>query len=345
MGTVTSVNWRRLLRFCEELLGRVGLEPADAHTVAWSLVQANLRGVDSHGVMRLPIYVKRMELGLVATKPRPRFTRTGPSTGLLDGDDGPGQVVALAAMNHAIELARETGVGSVAARNSNHFGAAAHFAMHAAEQGLIGLATTHAEADMVPYGGREPRLGTNPIAIAVPGGPFPLVLDMATSLVSMGKVMLAAKEGREIPAGWAVDADGNPCTDPARARAVTPMAGAKGYGLAVMVDLLCALLTGASFGTHIKRMYDHFGEPQRVAHLLLALDPARFVPLEAFTARVAAMVAELKATPPAPGFEEVLLPGEPEARAEATRRQHGIPLERAVLDDLLALGGRYGVRL
>ncbi len=336
----------KLRTFCEEILLKLSLCEQHAHVVADSLVQANLRGVDSHGVMRLPIYVKRMRMGLIAPRPQMELSRTAPATAILDGGNGPGQVVALRAMEEAIRIAEESGVGLVATRNSNHFGAAAYFAMRAVQDKMIGLALSHAEADVVPFGGRKPCLGTNPLAIAVPAGKEPpIVLDMATSIVAMAKVILAAKEGRSIPEAWAVDPEGDPTTDPKRARAVRPMGGPKGYGLAVIIDILSSLLTGAAFGVHINRMYDNFSQPQAIGHLVGAIDIAKYAPIDRFKDRLDQLICEIKSTPPADGFDEVLLPGEPEARTEQRRLRQGIPLGREVYQELVELGEELGVEL
>lgn len=341
-----NVDAKALAEFCATVLTNVGLSADHADIVADSLVDANLRGVDTHGVVRLPIYVQRMEMGLIATQPQVRVERTGASTAIFDGGNGPGQVVAFRAMEEAIALANDAGTGFVAVRNSNHFGTAGYHAMRALDDDMIGIVVSHAEADVVPFGGRTPKLGTNPIAIAVPTGEYaPIVLDMATSIVAMGHVLLAAKEGRPIPDNWAVDEDGTPVTNPEKARAVRPMAGAKGYGLAVIVDVLSALLTGASFGVHVNRMYDNFSEPQAIGHFVGAIDVARYVSVDTFKKRIDRMIRELKSTPPVEGVEEVLLPGEPEQRTEANRRRDGIPLSREVYTELRELGQNFGVDL
>jgi len=322
----------------------VGLDERDAATVAGSLVAADLRGVASHGVLRLPVYVERMRRGLIATRPSIQVRRTGPATATVGGGNGPGQVVALRAMREAVALAEAAGVGLVSVHGSNHFGAAGWFALHAAERGMIGLALTHAEADVVPFGGRRAALGTNPLAVAVPRGDGPpVLLDMATSGVAMGRVLLARKQGQPIPEDWAVDADGEPTTDPGKVRAVRPMGGPKGYGLAFVVEVLAGLLSGSRSGTEVRRMYDDFDEPQGIGHFLGAIDPARFVPPEAFAGSVDRLAGQLKATPPAPGFDEVLLPGEPEDRAEARHRRDGVPVSEELRRELVALGAAYGI--
>lgn len=341
-----KVKANGLKGFCQEVLVKVGLGEIDAQIVADSLVEANLRGVDSHGVMRLPIYVKRMKMGLISTRPQMKLKRTSPSTALLDGGNGPGQVVALRAMEEAIKIAKETGVGFVAVKNSNHFGTAAYFAMRALQDDMIGFAISHAEADVIPFGGRKPCLGTNPIAIAIPTkGDLPIVLDMATSIVAMAKVILAAKEGRLIPEDWAVDTEGNPTTDPKKVQAVRPLGGPKGYGLAVIVDVLSSILTGSAFGVHINRMYDNFSEPQAIGHFIGAINIASYIPPEEFKERVDQMIQEIKSTPPAEGFDEVLLPGEPEAMTEKKRLKEGIPLSKEVYSELKRLGEEFGISL
>jgi ureidoglycolate dehydrogenase (NAD+) len=338
------VDATALTRFARDLLVAAGLRPDDADVVAASLVAADLRGVGSHGVLRLPIYVERIRLGLVATDPVIEVRRTGPATAVVDGGNGPGQVVATRAMREAIALAREAGAGFASARHSNHFGAAGWFAMQAAEAGMVGIALTHCEADVLPYGGARAALGTNPIAVAAPrAGAPPLLVDMATSAVARGKISLAASEGRSIPGDWAVDADGQATTDPAAVRAVRPMAGPKGYGLAVVVEILAGLLSGSRTGVEIRRMYDDFTAPHDVGHFLGAIDVARFVPLDAFTAALDGLAAQLRSVPPASGFDEVLLPGEPEERNEARNRRDGVPIHDELHRDLLALGESLGV--
>jgi ureidoglycolate dehydrogenase (NAD+) len=338
------VEHAALTSFCREVLVAVGLDQRDAATVAGSLVAADLRGVATHGVLRLPVYVERMRRGLIATRPSIQVRRTGSATATVDGGNGPGQVVALRAMREAVALAEGAGVGLVSVHGSNHFGAAGWFALRAAEWGMIGLALTHAEADVVPFGGRRPALGTNPLAVAVPRGDGPpVLLDMATSGVAMGRVLLARKQGEPIPEDWAVDADGEPTTDPRQVRAVRPMAGPKGYGLAFVVEVLAGLLSGSRSGTEVRRMYDDFDEPQGIGHFVGAIDPARFVPPEVFAGSVDRLAGQLKATPPAPGFDEVLLPGEPEERAEARHRRDGIPIPEELRRELVELGAEYGI--
>ncbi|MDR7419713.1 MAG: Ldh family oxidoreductase [Armatimonadota bacterium] len=340
------IDAARLRRFAAQVMARAGLRPDDAERVADCLVYADQRGLASHGVGRLPIYAKRLEMGIVNARPNMRFVREDGAAATLDADNGPGAVAATLGMQKAIGLAWRHGVGACAVRESNHCGAMAYYTEMATAVGMIGVAATSANPTVVPWGGRATRLGTNPISVAAPTpGDVPFVLDAATSAVARGKVILAAKDGTPIPEGWAVDAEGRPTTDPRAALegALLPMAGPKGYGLALAVDVLCGVLAGGAFGRGIGALYNEFDRAQRSGHFFLALDVARFVAPETFAGGMARMIADLKATPPAAGFREVLLPGEPEAAAERQARETGVALPAAVVQELEDLSQRLGV--
>jgi len=343
------VSATELTRVTREVLRAAGLSPEHAATVTDALVEAELRGQGSHGVSRLlDIYVDRLHKR--ATNPRPEMRVVGRKggTAVVDGDNGPGQVVGRYAMGLALDLAAEHGVGVVAVRRSNHYGAAAFYLRPALERGFIGWTTTNAPPNMPPWGGRQAFLGTNPLAIAVPGGTQgPILLDMATSVVAKGKIQLMAKEGHTtIPEGWALDAEGRPTQDlqAATAGMMLPIGGPKGYGLALMVEVLSALLSGADYGPHLGNMYTDFDRGQNVGHAFGALDVSAFLPLEAFCARMDQMIAEIKAVPLAPGSDEILLPGEIEARCEARYRVEGIPMDAAVLDEISRIACEHGVQ-
>jgi LDH2 family malate/lactate/ureidoglycolate dehydrogenase len=336
-----------LRRVISDILAAAGLLPADAAIVADTLVAAEMRGLPSHGVARVPIYVQRLELGLVNPRPRMRYLREEGATALLDADNGPGQPAAASAMARAIELAKGAGIGACVVRNSNHCGALAYYTQQAVGQIMIGFAATSANANVAPWGAREAVLGTNPISAAVPTpGDVPFVLDMSTSAVARGKIIMAAKVGAPIPEGWALDPDGRPTRD-ARAAlggVLLPAAGPKGYGLAVLVDVLCGVLAGSAFGRQIGALYDDLNRPQRVGHFMMAVDISRFVEVPAFLEAMGALITDIKSAAPAEGFDEVLLPGEPEARAEARARREGVFIQAAVYQELLDLGRRFNVR-
>jgi LDH2 family malate/lactate/ureidoglycolate dehydrogenase len=273
--------------------------------------------------------------------------REAPAFLQVDGGNGSGAWIARQIMQRCIDRARDTGACFATVFNGNHFGIAATYTEMAAREGMIGIAMSNAPASMVPTGGRQRLLGANPLSIAVPAGDRPpLILDMATSTVAQGKIILAAKEGKtEIPAGWAVDSDGNPTTDPHQALqgAMLPFGGAKGYGIALIIDILVAVLSGALTSTHINNFWKDFEHPQNLGFFLGAWNIASVMPLPEFGQRMEALIAEIKACPPAPGHTEVFYPGEIEHRREAQSRREGIALGPAVADDLKKLGAEYDV--
>jgi ureidoglycolate dehydrogenase (NAD+) len=311
--------------------------------VADTLVWTSLRGTDSHGVARLPVYVDRLRAGSLNPRPRPSVERRDGAVALVDGDQGPGQVAGVFATDLSIELAREHGAGVVSVRRSAHFGAAAYYAMRAAEQGLVAIALTNTEPLVIPYGGSEPALGTNPICLAAPAGGGIFNLDMATSQVAMNRVWNARDEERPIPEGWGVDAQGRTTTDAGAVVAAMPLGGYKGYGLALMVEVLCGVLAGAGVRHGVGELYGDVAAPQDTGHFHLAIDPERTVGRERFAAVLGGLLGELRAIPPAPGFDEVLTPGDPEDRARAERERTGVPVEPGLWRTLRALSDELGV--
>jgi ureidoglycolate dehydrogenase (NAD+) len=340
--TPVVVPASRLVAFCRDILLRAGLDSAGADIVAQSLVEADLRGVYSHGVVRLWLYERRLRAGLIRPNPAIRTERTGPATAIVYGGHGAGQVVGTRAMDEAVALAREAGVGCVAATESNHFGIAAYFTMQALPHDMIGLAVCHADSLVAPYGAAKAFFGTNPLSVAIPAGEEdPIVLDMATSVAPVGKVTSAQAAGQPIPLGWAIDANGNPTTDPASALAgaLLPIGTYKGYGLSLVVEVLSAFLAGSPFGPHVPIPFTAT-EIQNLGQFFAALDLRRFVEPAAFKARMDQMIREIKTLPRAPGFEEVLVAGEPEARCRKRRLREGIPLTAEALKVLREYGFR-----
>lgn len=268
------------------------------------------------------------------------------ATALVDGDRGLGHVVAAASMDLAMERAAECGVGIVVARNSNHFGPAAYYASMAVERGMIGHVVTTTPALMVAWGGRDPVIGNNPFAYAIPAGRHPpIVVDMALSVVAKGHVREALADGEQLPAGWAVDADGEPTTDPAAALqgAVLPMAGHKGYALAVVGELLAGALPGALGSFGVARSLAMGGGSWGIGHLLMAVDVTAFRSLQDFTDDVDRVAAALKAARPGGGGREIVLPGEREHALRQERRRTGIPLRPSVVEKLETLSDRYSI--
>ncbi len=348
---VKRVPAEKLRAFAAGVLEKVGCPKPHAEITAETLVESNLRGVDTHGVFLCDNYCKRLERGLFTPKPNVTFMKKRAALGVVDGDCGLGQVATWEATRRAVELAKECGIGAVAVRNSNHFGAAAYYAQYAASQGCIGMLWSHGESDVVPFGGRQKFFGTAPICFAAPAG-FETpgyCADMATSQVAFGKIRAAGHAGKQIPPDWAVDADGNVLTKPAADDAIiktysaVPMAGSKGYGIAVMIESTCALLTGMPYGPHIIRKFDDWENTSALGHYVQAVDIEAFLPLDAFRRRIDEMFGELKAIPPAPGFSEVLIPGEPELRTKQERLRTGCPIAPETDELLTALGQRLGV--
>lgn len=337
------IGHERVGAWARACLQAAGVPEDNAAIVADALVQTSLWGIDSHGVLRLTHYLDRLQRGSTRAVAPGRIVATGPCTADMDGDNGLGILHCVRAMGQAIVLAQESGLGAVGVRRSSHCGAVGLYARQAAATGLVGIAFTQANAIVVPFGGRRRYLGTNPIAIALPrAGDVPLCLDMATSQVAFNRVINARVENRPVPPGLVVDEHGEPTTDPHAAVAITPLGGPeygyKGYGLALMVDLLCGALNGMAFGPHITPMYEALDEPQDLGHLVIAIDPQRFAGGATLASTVRAMAEEL---PREPGH--VQLPGDPELRSERTRRVTGIPFEPGALADMRAWSERLGV--
>ena len=345
--SVTSVQLEQLHAFCLDSLQAVGMQADAATLVADSLTNAEACGLASHGLVRLlPVYIGRLKAGTTKATPAIRVVQRRRSGALIDGDAGPGQVVGHTAMELAIEMARETGTGVVGVRNSSHFGTSSFFVEQAVRQGMIGMALTNAPANMPPAGGRSRYFGTNPLAIGIPcGNERPMLLDMSTSVVARGKIVMAQKAGQDIPAGWAIDEHGEPTEDAATALrgAVLPMAGYKGAGLALMIDALCGVLTGAAFGNHIVDLYDEGNQVQNVGHFFVVIDIDVFMPVDAFRARMDQFAQEIRSQPRMPGVDRIYLPGEIEQEAAERTRESGIVVSDAGRLELDALAKHLGI--
>ena len=339
------VDWEALKEFCEEVLRAAGIPERDARIVAASLVDADLAGMKSHGVTRLNDYLLRMEQGLMAITTKIDIVRESPSTALLDANDGWGQVASERAVELVVEKAREVGSAWVGVRNSNHNGTAAYWTIKIAREGMVGICSMNTSPVMAAHGSKLPTLGTNPLSIAVPSSSGrPVVLDMATSNQARGKIILAAKNNDPIPEGWAITSEGLSTTDAREALkgSVLPLGGPKGSGLAIMLDILTGVLTGAEFGAQMPRMYDD-PQPQRVGHMFSAISIEAFMPMTEFLSRMDQKEQETREGPSAPGFERVSMPGDGTHERMAMYRESGVPLTDEVYDDLLAAAGRYGV--
>jgi LDH2 family malate/lactate/ureidoglycolate dehydrogenase len=334
-----------LQKHCQGVLMKVGLRETHAALVAESLVFADLRGVSSHGVVRLASYLDRVKAGVMEVDPEMECVRDHAASALLDARNGFGQIAGARAMDIAIRKAHDAGAGIAAVKNSNHFGVAAFYAMRAVAAKMVGVVLTNASPAMTPYNAKTRLLGTNPLAVAIPAGSQkPIVLDMSTSVVARGKIRLAAgRPGEKIPLGWAVDAEGKPTDDPAAAMkgSLTPIGGPKGAGLSLVIDLLCGALTGTALTGEVKNITDTSGR-SRTGHMFAAINVARFIDARTFLQSIDTVIQGIKALPSADGTP-VYLPGEIEFNLEAKRRAEGIPLATDVIEALDRLGERHGV--
>lgn len=315
--------------------------------VADVLLFANLRGIDTHGVIRTGLYLDRFKSNLVNPKPIFSFTQSFPWAVAIDGDNAMGAVAGNHAMSEVINRAQTFGIGGATVRRSNHFGAASYYALRAVEVGCIGIVLSPASKALAPYGSMEPLFGTNPIAVGIPSGRAPWVLDMVTSIVARGHIRLAARRGELIPEGWALDSYGETTTDAAAALkgVMLPFAGAKGSALAMLVDIMGGVLSGSGFAGTIRDMTLDFSEPQDVGHFFLAIKIEAFMPPETFFERMKESILRLKALQPAAGFEEVCYPGEREARVAIERSVKGIPIPTESFKVLQAASEATGVSL
>jgi LDH2 family malate/lactate/ureidoglycolate dehydrogenase len=345
-GTERRYHHEDLLRFASGVFERLDVPAKEAREVAACLVKAELRGVDSHGLVRLPVYSRRVQAGVVNARPAVRIVPSASAAALVDGDNGLGPVVASQAMDAALDLARRHGTGFVGVRNSNHFGPAAYYVEKALAHGCIGLAISNAPPNMAPFGGMLRFLGTNPVAVSVPAGEEPpLIFDASTSVVARGKIIVAAHKQVPIPEGWAIDPDGYPTTDPekALAGAVLPFGGPKGSAISFVIDVLCGVLTGAAFAQHLNTL-ENLGAVQNVGHVLAAVRTDLFLPDDEFRRRMDAILRMLKASPPAPGAgNRVLVPGEIELANEQANKARGIALAAPVVAQLVSLGAEHDV--
>lgn len=332
--------------FMSTLFEKTEMNREDAAYCAQSLVQTNLWGIDSHGVLRAPIYIERLIAKAMNPTPNIKKVRGFGALEVLDGDDGMGFVVGRTAMERAIELAEQHGVSAVGVVRSNHFGAAALFAKMATEKGLIGIVMTNVIPNIVAPGGSRPITGNNPIAIGVPTfGEFPFMLDISLSNVAGGKILLASKKGEKIPFDWATDRNGRPTSDPDEAFAgfLLPVGGHKGLGLSYVVDILSGLITGGVYQHEMKSMYKHRDEPSLTCHFMIVINPLAIMSQEALESRMDGFYQTIKASPMWDDSREMMLPGEIEHRTAVARSTNGIPLPINLYNDLLALGEKLGV--
>lgn len=343
--TVT-VSKNTLEVFITELFQKSGMNPEDSKFHAQCLVKANLWGIDSHGVLRVPAYFKRMQVGGINVKPNIHKVRGNGALEVLDGDGGAGFIVAQRAMNRAIELAKEYNVGMVGCINSNHFGAGALYARMAQEQGMVGFAMTNVMPLIVAPGASKPIVGNNPVAAAIPTyGDFPFCLDISFSKVAGGKITLAMKKNEKIPMDWGTDVNGRPTDDPKAAHEgyLLPTAGHKGMGIAEVVDIMAGVITGGVFAKEMKSMYANPTEPSLTGHFFVAINIDAIIGRDEMKGRMSQFYNQIKNTPVWDENTEMLMPGEIEYRNEIKRTESGIPVPIITYQELQELKKEFQV--
>ena len=362
MNKIATITFpvESLRRFCTEVFLNFDVPEQDAQQAADVLAAADLRGIDSHGVARLRTYVDMLSHGRINPRPNISIIRETASTATVDGDNGLGLVVAPHANKLAMEKALNVGTGWVSVCNTNHFGIAGYYVLKALERDLIGWAMTNTTPLVAPTWGCERRLGTNPISIGFPGKEEPpIVIDMATSAVAYGKIEMARRKGEHIPAGWALDSEGRTCTDPddmVNGGALSPLGSAretgghKGYCLALTVDVLTAVLSGANWGPFAPPFALRQAVPERsvgkgIGHFFGAMRIDSFIDVDEFKQQIDEYVQVLRSTKPVTGTGGTIVPGDPEREAEEVRRKTGVPLILPVVDELREISQITGVPL
>ncbi len=315
-----------------------------AEEVAEGLVSPSLRGVDSHGVRLIHHYLAGVRSGRINPRPHYKVDKRMPTTAVLDADDTFGHAAGMEATRVALAMAREYGCGNVAVRNSTHFGAAAYYAIEIASNDMIGMSFTHADSLIIPTHGKKSFLGNNPVCFAAPmEGEGPLCFDMATSKITFNAVRRLRETGGLAPENVGTNRDGIPTTDPNEIAMLLPVGGHKGYGLSLMVEILCSTLTGMPFGPHISKMFENLEQKRHLGHYVSALNIAGFLEPDAFRQRLALMAAELRNEPRLDEARPVMVAGDPEKHSYTMRSQNGIPMEQMEYDKFVELNVQYGL--
>lgn len=334
--------------FVKSVFMSAGVNEEKSQILADTMVWASLRGISSHGLARVSIYLKRLELGIIDKDADVEILSSKPSAVLLDAHNTFGQYASMKALNLACDMAEKSGTATVTVKNSNHFGTAGYYVNEIVKQGMIGIDGSDSSSAMALYGAGKPFLGTNPFAYAIPTGKYPpIMLDMATSIVARGKIRRAMVAGQKIPLGWAVGPDGKPTDDPVEAYKgyVLPFGEAKGSGIALLMDILSAVASGAATSTEAGSLYNDLDRPQGIGHFFIAIDPDALVGRQAFNRRMEKLVEEIKALPPSAAAEDgvLYLPGEKEHIKEVKSAKEGISIQPDVLETFSALSKKYSI--
>jgi LDH2 family malate/lactate/ureidoglycolate dehydrogenase len=341
------VDAGKLLSLIVDIFERAGMPDDEAALVADALVLADLRGMHSHGVLRTTIYVDKIRGGGFRPGRKGRVVRETGGTVLLDGEDGIGQVLTIAAMDRAIDKARKNGIGAAGVFNSNHHGEAAYYILHALKSDMIGIVATNGSPNMPAWGGTTKMTGPLPFTAGAPAqDELPFLIDAALGVTNRGKLIYIADKGEKIPFGWGVDRNAKPTDEPSRILDggwILPIGGHKGFGITMFIEILSGVLTGALIGSAIRDLYnDPHEQPQGLGHFCIAIDPEAFMPIAQFKRRMDEMIRMIKASALAPGNERMIIPGQLEFEKEKARRLQGIPLAVKLISQLRKLGSDLG---
>lgn len=337
----------QLHAFTTACFQKEGFSAREANSIADNLLEADLRGLNTHGALRVTMYLKRVRAGVLNPRAKPELIQETPIFAIWDAHNGMGQLASIQAMDMAIERAEETGFYMTGVRNSNHFGTAAYYTMRAAKQRMIGFSCSNTEALMPAPGGAQKTVGNNPFSVAFPGGRSPdIVVDMAVSAAAIGKIVLSEKKGVSIPNGWATDAAGMETNDPKKALDggfLLPVGGPKGYGLGLAVDIMAGILMGSGYGDKVRCPFHDYSGPQNIGHMFMALDVEKFQPWDTYLEKVEDLVRQIKGSKKAPGVQEIFLPGEMEHNRMAENTANGVSLPADLIAELCAFAREIGL--
>jgi ureidoglycolate dehydrogenase (NAD+) len=344
---IKMIKVEKLTEFCVAALRAVGMREADANTTANVLVTTDTWGTFSHGTHHLPNYINKIRAGGIDPLATPEVVVDTPALAVVDGHNSIGMVASCYAMRLAIEKARAIGLAYVSVKNGNHFGAAGYYANMAAQEGMIGLAMSNADPNMAPPGGRASVIGNNPFAYAAPSGDEPpIVLDMALSTTAATKILAAKQKGAKIPDNWIIDSEGRSTTEvgdwPASG-SLLPMAGHKGYGLAIMVEVLAAVLSGGAVALDVNNWLDNLAVPPGLGHSFIVINIGKIMPIDQFKGRVDKMIREIKTSPTAAGCDRIYLPGEIEWEKRNSALKEGISMPSQIILSLSELSVSIGL--
>lgn len=334
----------QIRKFCEQYFAKIGIPKNDTKLLTDVLLEADLKGINSHGILRVPHYSERLLNGSIKSKPDMKFCKVGDSSMILDADDGMGHVAAAKAMEKAVDIAGKSAVGTVSVVNSSHFGIAGYFSEIAAAKNMIGIVMTHTDANTAPYGASESYIGSNALAFSAPTNEsYYFTVDFSFAKISYGKIYNAKLKGLQLPEGSAIDCEGNFTVDPDKVEHLCPAAEHKGYGMLLMIEIMCSLLTGIPFCRYVNDMYKDMENPRKLGHFIMAIDISKFNNIEIFKKSISKMISDIHFLKTDSNSSHVYVHGEIEYLNKTENISKGIPLEDSLVEELSSLGKSYGI--